>query len=273
MNLGERIYTLRTERNLSQGDLADALDVSQQSISKWENNNSVPDLDKLVKLSALFGVSLDELVLGEKKEQPEPTEPPAAEPKPRPNPKETGFPPRKIVGAILLCMGCMIFLVLGILGGLLSGLLYSFPLLLGGAACFVFRRDTGIWCGWVIAFALDLFVRYTMSINWRYIFLTFSAMTPIRVMVGWGQFLCLLLLAIITARRFGAKPLEPTGKIIASLLCGWIIWVILQLLPFRHGLYARWHVGIDWCLIAAAQVLLVFTVRLIRARRKQKANS
>ncbi len=273
MNLGERIYTLRIERNLSQGDLADALDVSRQSISKWENNNSVPDLDKLVKLSALFGVSLDELVKGEKPEQTGVPETPKNESETQPKPAETRFPPRKIAGTILLCMGFLVFLAFMILGGLRSGLFYSYPLLLGGVACFLFRRNTGIWCGWVIGFALDFFVRYTMSINWSYIFLTFSTMTPIRVMVGWGQFLCLLLLTIITARRFGAKPLEPTGKIIALLLCGWIIWVILQLIPFRHGLYTHWHMGIDWCLIAAAQVLLVFTVRLIRARRKQKANS
>ena len=58
MSLGERICKLRTEKNLSQGDLADALEVSRQSISKWETNGSVPDLDKLVKLSELFDISL-----------------------------------------------------------------------------------------------------------------------------------------------------------------------------------------------------------------------
>lgn len=64
MNLGESIYHLRTKHNLSQGDLADALDVSRQSVSKWENNMAVPDLDKLVKMSNLFHVTLDELVTG-----------------------------------------------------------------------------------------------------------------------------------------------------------------------------------------------------------------
>ena len=63
MTLGERIYKLRTEKEMSQGDLADALEVSRQSISKWETNSSVPELDKLVKLSEVFGVSLDELIV------------------------------------------------------------------------------------------------------------------------------------------------------------------------------------------------------------------
>lgn len=46
MTLGEKIYELRTQHNLSQGDLANELNVSRQSISKWENGNSTPDLDK-----------------------------------------------------------------------------------------------------------------------------------------------------------------------------------------------------------------------------------
>ena len=87
MTLGERIYKLRTEKEMSQGDLADALEVSRQSISKWETNGSVPELDKLVKLSEIFGISLDELVTGketepqEKQEEPEVVIPPQAEPK------------------------------------------------------------------------------------------------------------------------------------------------------------------------------------------------
>ena len=62
MTLGENIVRLRTQKNWSQGDLADALDISRQSVSKWETDASIPELDKLLKLSELFGVTLDELV-------------------------------------------------------------------------------------------------------------------------------------------------------------------------------------------------------------------
>ena len=65
MSLGETIYRLRTEKNLSQGDLAEKLGISRQSISKWENNSAIPDLEKIIKLSEIFEVSLDELVKGE----------------------------------------------------------------------------------------------------------------------------------------------------------------------------------------------------------------
>ena len=59
MSLGTNISRLRAEHRLSQGDLAEALGVSRQSVSKWETDASVPDLDRLVKLSRLFGVTLD----------------------------------------------------------------------------------------------------------------------------------------------------------------------------------------------------------------------
>lgn len=77
MELGERLYQLRRERRMSQEALADALGVSRQSVSKWENGASTPDLDKLVRLGELFGLSLDELVKGQA--------PPTAEGRRRPS--------------------------------------------------------------------------------------------------------------------------------------------------------------------------------------------
>ena len=64
-NLGERLYELRTKHEMSQGDLAEKLDVSRQTISKWENNMSIPELDKIISLSNVFGVTVDYLVKGE----------------------------------------------------------------------------------------------------------------------------------------------------------------------------------------------------------------
>ena len=61
MALSDRILELRTGMGLSQGDLADRLEVSRQSVSKWETGQSVPDLDKIIKLADLFGVTVDEL--------------------------------------------------------------------------------------------------------------------------------------------------------------------------------------------------------------------
>ena len=74
MTLGTNIQRLRKEQNMSQGDLADALDISRQSVSKWETDAATPDLDKLLKLSEIFAISLDELVKGEEDTPPTPTD-------------------------------------------------------------------------------------------------------------------------------------------------------------------------------------------------------
>ena len=65
MNLPDKIMTLRRRRGWSQEELAERLDVSRQSVSKWEMGQSVPELDKIVQMSDLFGVSADQLVRGE----------------------------------------------------------------------------------------------------------------------------------------------------------------------------------------------------------------
>ena len=57
MKLAEKIMTLRKQRGWSQEELAQQLSVSRQSVSKWESGASVPDLDKILKMSAIFNVS------------------------------------------------------------------------------------------------------------------------------------------------------------------------------------------------------------------------
>lgn len=59
---GERLYQLRTQRGLSQAELASHLNKSKQSISNWENDNILPSIDMLIALSKFFGVSYDYLL-------------------------------------------------------------------------------------------------------------------------------------------------------------------------------------------------------------------
>ena len=65
MILGEKIAVLRKQNGWSQEDLAEQLQISRQSVSKGESGASIPDLDRIVKLSALFGVSTDYLLKDE----------------------------------------------------------------------------------------------------------------------------------------------------------------------------------------------------------------
>lgn len=66
MNLGEKLLELRKSKQLSQEEVADKLNVSRQTISKWETGVSQPDFDKIVPLCELYGISSDELLTGKK---------------------------------------------------------------------------------------------------------------------------------------------------------------------------------------------------------------
>ena len=63
MEFNNKLYELRKQKGLSQEELANRLNVSRQTVSKWEVGESSPDMEKLVAISELFDISLDELVL------------------------------------------------------------------------------------------------------------------------------------------------------------------------------------------------------------------
>ena len=69
MSIGERITELRKMQNLSQGQLAEAMEVSRQAVSKWENDQTCPDIGLLPQLSKILGVTVDELLSGKADEE------------------------------------------------------------------------------------------------------------------------------------------------------------------------------------------------------------
>jgi transcriptional regulator with XRE-family HTH domain len=71
MTLGERIQALRKSAGMSQEELGDRLGVARQSVSKWESGATVPELDKLIAMSKLFGVSVGSLLGLEESEGPD----------------------------------------------------------------------------------------------------------------------------------------------------------------------------------------------------------
>lgn len=238
MDLGTTISRLRTERNMSQGDLAEALDVSRQSISKWETNASVPELDKLVKLSRLFGVSLDELVTGEAPPAPEPASPPAPEP-----PLSSAAPGRqasghRTVGIILLCMAFLTWLLLTVLGGPLEGLVLAAPFLACAVICFACRRRAGLWCAWTIYLCVELYLRWATGITWRLVLMTphfTPSMNYVRLAMAYVQLLVMLLMFFLTIRAFRDVPIDlKKRKNVLLLAGGWI--ALAALYPLKNHL-------------------------------------
>lgn len=68
MSLGQRLLELRKSKKLSQEELAFKLNVTRQTISKWETDQSTPDFDKIVPICELYNISVEELLTGKKEE-------------------------------------------------------------------------------------------------------------------------------------------------------------------------------------------------------------
>ena len=62
MTIGEKIKQLRSDKGLSQEKLAEKLNVSRSAVAKWEADGGIPEIDNLIQLSSVLGISLDELV-------------------------------------------------------------------------------------------------------------------------------------------------------------------------------------------------------------------
>ena len=219
MSLGTTISRLRAEKKLSQGDLADALGVSRQSVSKWETDASVPELDKLIKLSQLFGITLDELVTGE-------TLPASAAVSPPPPPSRQ-MPGQKIAAIVLLCMSFLVWLVLTALGGPLEGLILAAPFLVCAVICFTVKRRTGLWCTWILYGITDMILYFATSLRWRFLFRpsVYEYYSGLHFILAFVQLGIMAALVIGTMLSFRKSVKIPDKK---RLLAGWILWAVLQ---------------------------------------------
>lgn len=130
--LGEKLQALRRSRGMSQEQLAEQTAVSRQAVSKWELGESVPELDKVVLLSEVFGVTTDYLL----KEAAGPFPPETAQ-----SQSETArtSSPRRTLAAQAMLIASPAFLAIG--------LFYAF------ADWYEWQRDTSIWQGMMIQVA------------------------------------------------------------------------------------------------------------------------
>lgn len=283
MNFGETIYKFRIKKQMSQGELAEMLEVSRQSISKWENNSAIPELDKLIRLSEIFEVSLDELVNGVEspyKTSGEVKNTIVVE-------KYTSIPPRKIAGTILLCMAFLITILLFVVGGGLAGLIFATPFLVCGSICFVFKRNVGLWCTWAIYILLDIYISYATGINRANVLHTLlwtREMNYMRLAFAWFLVISLFAMITITVIRFGKCPIESEQKIKKHLLISWIVVIVIQIIAMiwpQTGLFAYIWANIfdleviyrlvtlllSWARIISIIVALVYTVWFLRRKK------
>ena len=292
MTLGENIVRLRTQKNWSQGDLADALDISRQSVSKWETDASIPELDKLLKLSELFGVTLDELVRGEDAPKAE-TAAPAAQAVPASFTPQTSSEQEKrhtIAGTILMCIGAVLLLTCLILAGdLLAGLIYGLPFFLCGIICFTVKHRTGLWCGWAAYLCIDLYLRFATGLSWTTVFMTHlwtAQMNYERLSIAWVQFIGMVLMIFCTVRSYRTLKVSATKKEVTWLIIGWLAALVVLPLLMSYGVIPLWRDNLhnysnfspyffinilySYVRLVLIDILLVRTLAVWRMRREEK---
>lgn len=220
MLLAEKIFSLRTARSMSQDDLAEKLEVSRQSVSKWETGQSTPDLDKIIRLSDLFGVTVDELVREGEAPPPE-----SSQPQEMPQPQviyvhqkreRTGTQTAGVVlavaGAILAVIG-LISVALLILPAL-ALIILSLPLILAkkhpwlvagwvavGLSCLVLNPYVAV-CPWGLIGGLQRLYLYITIPEIR------APSTVFAIAVGITRGLLALVLAYFTVRLYRQKKRE-----------------------------------------------------------------
>ena len=303
MKLHEKIYHLRTEKKLSQGDLAELLDVSRQSVSKWETGASVPDLDKLVKMSDLFGVTLDFLVREEMEhtdiKAPNPMEHTHEADEKREIPQNTvivkeTLPIRKLFG-VLLFISAFIFLFLAWPLSVFAAVL--------GVICFAFQKHTLLWCMWFTYFSLDVFLITGTGINRRVVFSPHAySEWGVRILVHWIYLLLLVALIAWTVYTFRRIRYNVTPRRKIGFAFGWIVsfgvlpvvnfalswlvskklteltevsggvFVITSDLYEQYSSYVRWMGTVrfisEWIQIVVLSILLIITVSWVRMKRE-----
>ena len=183
--MGQRIVRLRTQAGLSQDALAERLGVSRQSVSKWETDGSIPDLDRLVRLSEIFGVTLDELVKGAANtgadalsgSEPGSQIGPSHDPKPSPSGAGTAGPSnpspagkadtetvlrlhrQKLAGILLMVVSLAVTLLNVAL------FFVTLPVFASGVLCVLVRRRLGLAIGWTLWIFALLITRSATSIS------------------------------------------------------------------------------------------------------------
>ena len=252
MSIGTKIYELRTARNLSQGDLADLLDVSRQSVSKWETDASVPDLDKLCRLCDVFGVTLDELTC--RAENGGNTQPVVTA-------VEESLPTthQRIIGYILLAVSLIAGIVIWIFAENKEELIPVIAVVLTcSLICLFVKQNAGYWCVWTVASLIIIPLSYIERVLASVIF-------PV-------------IMALVARKCFAGVTVATGRKKSIFIILGWIALIGLRLNLFAYALSLPGYMSIALVRYIAMELnlyivttfLLTYTVCYIISRKRSK---
>ena len=265
MNLGQKIYELRTAKNLSQGDLADLLDVSRQSVSKWENNTAVPELDKLIRLCDVFDVTLDELAGRERTVSvpSAPTPGTASTPQSPEQPISAVNSSQRVVGYILLTVSLLAILLFAVLAAdPVMFILFVQPLLLCSIICLLVKRRAIYWCLWAIYLSAEFFSAFGIGLRiLSTVQILRLAFMVIMIFVAWASF------------KNVTVPVTKTCKILTVL--SWVAYAAASYALPRIYISQpemqmfSYHI-INSLLNAVLAALFTYTICLLKCQRSKR---
>ncbi|MBQ4141521.1 MAG: helix-turn-helix transcriptional regulator [Clostridia bacterium] len=211
--LGERINRYRTERGLSQLELSELLEVSRQSISKWETDVAVPELSKLVRMAEIFGISLDTLVLGKESDKAE--EKPIEAPAPV-DVKKPYSPIKAGMGFMFLGVGILLSVLLLILtGDLFAALVLFLPFALSAFFCLGQYQNAALWCSASFFFVIAWYLYILTGSSWTGLLnplIYTDAVSPWFAVISWALFAALAFLICMTVFVYRGHKFEYSKR-------------------------------------------------------------
>lgn len=304
--LGERIYKYRTARGLSQLELSELLEVSRQSVSKWETDVAVPELSKLVKMAEVFEISLDALVLGKEEEKEEAAEEHEIKDEITPKIEKVRETSRMKMGFGFFFLGTgalLSFLILLLSADILAPLLVFIPFGLCAFFCLRQFRHAALWCvdSWYVC--IMAYFHYATGVYWAPDIISLIHIDELglnlQTIMSFVFFFMLLFFIFLTVFAYRKEKFEfskkkhiilaviaalarPAKSVVVNLLLGFWLYVIANgdyhyfmtviFINFRILIFGLIFL-VDFAFTALFTACLVPTVYWIRdAIRKRRHN-
>ncbi len=254
MGIGKNIYELRTAKNFSQGDLAELLDVSRQSVSKWETDAAIPDLDKLIKMCDVFGITLDDLTGRIPQESVTEKTVTVIE-------RTSAFTTAKIVGYILLATTLIASILLFALADDVEDFYIPLPILLSTLTCSIIclcvKNNAGYWCIWAALAPVCILSFHIVGL-------------PILSMIGGTQIIVYTVMAFVANKKFKDHTVQTSKLKTVLLAIGFFAGVALYIV-------ALLFVPLEWismCVInyvtySTLALLLTYSVCYVRSLKNK----
>ena len=260
--ISKNIKRLRNEKGFTQDSLAEQLHITRQAVSSWENDRTQPDVDMLEKLSEVFGVSIEELIYGKKRNTALELE--------KTNYISTVTIVFSILGSLLVGVGLVLIFVTfwKDVPLVFKGILSFVPLLAGQASgIFVLckKKDKVAWCEggsvlWTAGIAATLTLIYNifdLSINWTSIFLLVSlSVLPVIVLL---RSVAPTVVYYATAIAWGFINVQEYGNYSALYVCVVLIAVGCVFTSYLGKVEKKSHRSIasQWISVIAVTVFML----------------